>query len=136
MNNVLLNVKSIGRSTVLNNRRKVGQHYETAAEKYLLSCGLTLIERNFNTKGGELDLIMKQGSTIIFVEVRYRKNQSYGHAAETVTASKAKKLIHAANIWLMKNNLSVYSTDFRFDLVAIHSQGQQIDWIKNAITQG
>ncbi|MGD8170952.1 YraN family protein [Vibrio sp. TRT 21S02] len=136
MNNVLLNVKSIGRSTVLNNRRKVGQHYETAAEKYLLSCGLALIERNFNTKGGELDLIMKQGSTIIFVEVRYRKNQSYGHAAETVTASKAKKLIHAANIWLMKNNLSVYSTDFRFDLVAIHSQGQQIDWIKNAITQG
>lgn len=117
-------------------KRSQGQHYEAAAERYLISCGLSLIERNFLVKGGELDLVMRDGSSIVFVEVRYRKNQSYGHAAETVTHSKMTKLIRAANVWLMKNNLSVHSTDFRFDLVAIHRKGEQVEWIKNAITQG
>lgn len=79
---------------------------------------------------------MRDNQTIVFVEVRYRKSQTYGHAAETVTYNKAKKLIRAANVWLMKNGLSVHSTDFRFDLVAIHQQGDKVEWIKNAITQG
>ncbi len=117
-------------------KRSKGLHYEAAAEKYLLACGLSLIERNFLAKGGELDLIMRDGPTIVFVEVRYRKNQSYGHAAETITRSKMTKLIRAANVWLLKNNLSLHSTDFRFDVVAIHQQGDDIEWIKNAITQG
>lgn len=121
---------------MLLSKRAQGQHYEVAAEKHLISCGLSPIERNFLIKGGELDLIMKDGETIVFVEVRYRKSQAYGHAAETVTASKMKKLIKTATLWLSKNGLSVYSTDFRFDLVAIHQQGEQIEWIKNAITQG
>ena len=130
------NVKSAGRSTVLLSKRAQGQHYEAAAEKHLISCGLSPIERNFLIKGGELDLIMKDGETIVFVEVRYRQSQTYGHAAETVTASKVKKLIKTATLWLSKNGLSIYSTDFRFDLVAIHQQGAQIEWIKNTITQG
>lgn len=117
-------------------KRSKGQHYEAAAEKYLLACGLTLIERNFLAKGGELDLIMQDGPTTVFVEVRYRNNQSYGHAAETITRSKMTKLIRAANMWLLKNNLSLHSTDFRFDVIAIHQQGENIEWIKNAITQG
>ena len=119
-----------------NTSRSQGQLYEAAAEKYLIGCGLTLIERNFLARGGELDLIMRDGPTIVFVEVRYRNSQAYGHAAETVTRSKIKKLIKAANVWLLKNGLSIYSTDFRFDLIAIHKQGEQIEWIKNAITEG
>lgn len=136
MKTVSCNVKSAGLSTVPTTKRATGQHYEAAAEKYLISCGLTLIERNFLAKGGEIDLIMRDKSSIVFVEVRYRKSQAFGHAAETVTRSKIQKLIRAANVWLMKNGLSVYSTDFRFDLVAIHQNGEQIEWIKNAITQG
>ncbi|NIY83531.1 YraN family protein [Vibrio hepatarius] len=118
------------------NRRAKGQHYEAAAEKHLSACGLVLIERNFHTKSGELDLIMRDGPTTVFVEVRYRNSQAYGHAAETVTHHKAQKLYKAANIWLMKQGKSIYSTDIRFDVVAIHRQGQQVEWIKNAITQG
>lgn len=121
---------------VLSSKRATGQQYEAVAEKYLISCGFSLIERNFLAKGGEIDLIMRDGSTLVFVEVRYRKSQRYGHAAETVTRSKINKLIKAANMWLLNNGLSVYSTDFRFDLVAIHQQGEQVEWIKNAITQG
>ncbi|WP_443088781.1 YraN family protein [Vibrio sp. M250220] len=118
------------------NKREHGQHYEAAAQKYLTGCGLSLIERNFLAKAGEIDLIMRDGTTIVFVEVRYRKSQSFGHAAETVTPSKIRKLIKTANVWLMKSGLSVYSTDFRFDLVAIHNHGHQIEWLKNVITQG
>lgn len=121
---------------VLHSKRATGQQYEAAAEKYLIGCGFSLIERNFLAKGGEIDLIMRDGPTIVFVEVRYRKNPQFGHAAETVTRSKANKLIKAANLWLLANGLSVHSTDFRFDLIAIHQQGEQIEWIKNAITQG
>lgn len=121
---------------MLLNKRSQGQHYEAVAEKHLSSCGLVIIERNFLVKGGEIDLIMRDGTTIVFVEVRYRKSQAYGHAAETVTRSKMQKLIKAANLWLMKNGLSAYSTDFRFDLIALHDQGKQVEWIKNAITQG
>jgi putative endonuclease len=136
MKTALCSVKSVGQSTVLRTKRATGQQYEAAAEKYLSSCGLSLIERNFLAKGGEIDLIMRDGNAIVFVEVRYRNSQTYGHAAETVTRSKINKLIKTANVWLMKNGLSVYSTEFRFDLVAIHHQGAQIEWIKNAITQG
>ncbi|KGY13684.1 endonuclease [Vibrio tubiashii] len=118
------------------NKRAQGQHYEAVAEKYLIGCGLSPIERNFLIKGGELDLIMKHGETIVFVEVRYRLSQAYGHAAETVTTGKVRKLVKAATLWLAKNGLSIHSTDFRFDLVAIHQHGKQIEWIKNAITQG
>lgn len=118
------------------NRRSKGEHYETAAKEYMQGCGLLLLERNFNAHVGEIDLIMRDGETIVFVEVRYRNSQNYGHAAETVTHQKQKKLIRAATYWLQKNHLSVHSTDFRFDVVAIHNNGTQIEWIKNAIVQG
>jgi len=113
-----------------------GKLYESAAEKYLSGCGLKLIERNFHAKGGEIDLIMRDGSAIVFVEVRYRNTTDYGHAAETVTYRKQQRLIKAANVWLMKQGLSVYTTECRFDIVAIHQQGDDIEWIRNAITQG
>ena len=118
------------------NRRHSGKHYEALAEQYLVRQGLSSIGRNFHSKGGELDLIMLEGSTVVFVEVCYRASQHYGHAAETVTPSKINKLINTANVWLMKQGKSVHTTDFRFDLVAMHQQGKQIEWIKNAITQG
>ncbi|WP_114767189.1 YraN family protein [Vibrio rhodolitus] len=113
-----------------------GLFFESQAEQYLSACGLTCLGRNFRIKGGELDLIMQDGQSIVFVEVRYRKNQHYGHAAETVTFIKQQRLIKAANLWLLKQGLSIHSTDIRFDLVAIHQNGKQVEWIKNAITQG
>lgn len=136
MNTVSYNVKSAGPNTAVRNKRAHGEHYERLAEQHLLSQGLVALERNFTAKSGELDLIMSDGDAIVFVEVRYRKSTSFGHAAETVTYSKMQKLVRAANVWLIKHGLSVHDTHFRFDLVAIHEQGSQIEWIKNAITQG
>ncbi|MEZ8825242.1 YraN family protein [Vibrio amylolyticus] len=117
-------------------KRDKGQHYETVAKDHLVGCGLTVIERNFTARCGEIDLIMKEGNTLVFIEVRYRESTHYGHAAETISASKVTKLLKTANYWLCKKGLSVEQTDLRFDVIAIHQKGRQIEWIKNAITQG
>ncbi|MDE1220938.1 YraN family protein [Vibrio aestuarianus] len=136
MTNALCKEKSVGLSVVLFSRRALGQHYETTAKQYLQRCGLSFIEQNFTTKTGEIDLIMREKETLIFVEVKYRKNQNHGHAAEMVTAAKMTKLVKTANLWLLKHGLSPYDADFRFDVIAIHHNDQHIEWIKNAITQG
>ncbi|USD64874.1 YraN family protein [Vibrio sp. SCSIO 43136] len=117
-------------------RRKLGQHYESVAHQHLERHGLQLISRNFNCKTGEIDLIMREQQCIVFVEVKYRQQQSYGHAAEMVTYSKQQKLYKTALYWLMRQGLNPDHTEFRFDIVAIHQHGKDIDWLKNAITQG
>lgn len=129
-------MKLVGRSIALFSRRNTGLHYEQVAADYLSRHALRLLEKNFTTRVGEIDLVMRDGSCLVFVEVKYRKNQSYGHAAEMVTSHKKTRLIKAANWWMLKHGLSVDNTDFRFDVVAIHDNGQHIEWIKNAITQG
>ncbi|MCL9781482.1 YraN family protein [Vibrio sp. S4M6] len=118
------------------NRKNIGSKYEATAQKYLVQHGLHFIEKNFSVKCGEIDLIMREGDIIVFVEVKYRKTQQFGHAAESVTRNKMRKLVNSANLWLNKHNLSPHSTDFRFDVVAIHQNGDHIEWIKNAITEG
>ncbi|MBW3697138.1 YraN family protein [Vibrio sp. T187] len=117
-------------------RRKIGSHYESMASQYLTRHGLTLIEENFSAKCGEIDLIMRDQSSIVFVEVKYRKQAQYGHAAEMVTTQKMRKLVNTANVWLQKQGLSAHSTEYRFDVMAIEQNGKHINWIKNAITQG
>ncbi|MDW6001750.1 YraN family protein [Vibrio mangrovi] len=116
--------------------RAIGYHYEQAAADFLLGRGLQLITQNFSCRAGEIDLIMRDRQTTVFVEVKYRKNRHYGHAAEAVTPTKTKKLIQTAQFWLLKQGLSPYDTDFRFDVIAIHQDGHDIDWFQNAITQG
>ncbi|WPC74612.1 YraN family protein [Vibrio porteresiae] len=118
------------------NRRKAGLMYEQQAADHLIRHGLTLIEKNFVIRGGELDLVMRDKQTLVFVEVKYRDNQRHGHAAEMVTRQKQKLLIRSAMIWMKQHHLNVHDTDFRFDVVAIHDSGRHIEWIKNAITEG
>ncbi len=117
-------------------KRDIGSHYEHVALNFLQRHGLIHKASNFTTRYGELDLIMQHQRTLVFVEVKYRSNPNFGHAAEMVTTSKARKLTKTAMIWLAQHGYSAQNTDFRFDVIAIHQNGQQIDWIKNAITQG
>ncbi|ENM3750955.1 YraN family protein [Vibrio cholerae] len=118
------------------NSRQQGNHYEQMAADYLRRQGLSLVTQNVNYRFGELDLIMRDGNTLVFVEVRYRNNTQHGHAAETITITKRARLIKAANCWMLANKINSHSADFRFDVIAIHQQGQHIDWLKNAITEG
>ena len=66
--------------------RARGQRVEEASEYYLQQHGLHAIERNFNSRGGEIDLVMRDGETLVFVEVRFRKNDHFGTPAESITA--------------------------------------------------
>lgn len=111
----------------------IGQKAEDAAAAMLQQQGLVLIERNFSCKTGELDLIFKDQETLVFVEVRFRKNQLFGGALASVTPAKQQKLQRAANFYLSRWQ---NQPACRFDVVAMTlDTNQQLiceNWIKNA----
>jgi putative endonuclease len=111
-------------------RKQTGEAWEQQARRYLESKGLHFIAANVHTRGGELDLIMKDGTVTVFVEVRYRTSARFGGAAASVTRSKQSKLLQTARLWLARHNGSFETTDCRFDVVAFTDS--QIEWLKNA----
>ena len=115
-----------GRRTVL---QVIGQGGEDEALKFLLRQGLVLQERNFRCKGGEIDLIMKDRDTLVFIEVRKRAASRFGGAADSVTTAKQRRLIFAAQVFLSRYKMP---PPCRFDVVAI--DGSEINWLKDAIS--
>mgnify|MGYP005991257709 CR=1 FL=1 len=111
-----------------------GDIYEQVALDYLLKQKLTLIDRNFNCKLGEIDLIMQEQEFIVFIEVKYRKSTSFGEASEMVSPTKQKKICKTAQIYLQKHGLNEYNTFCRFDVVSIKgpAASTEITWLKNA----
>lgn len=97
--------------------RSTGAHFEQRACEALQAAGLKLIERNFHTRYGEIDLVMRHGDTIVFVEVKYRVRPTQGDASASVTPTKQTKLIAAAQLWLMANP-KLANAPCRFDVVA------------------
>jgi len=97
--------------------REKGNQYENMAKQFLLNKGLTFIQNNFQCRSGEIDLIMKDRHTLIFIEVRFRGNTNYGTPEETVTRQKQKRIISTAKHYLSRSNL--WSQNCRFDVVAI-----------------
>jgi putative endonuclease len=109
-------------------RQLIGQSGEDDALKHLQQHGLVLQERNFLCKGGEIDLVMNERDTLVFVEVRKRAQSQYGGAAASVTAGKQRRLIVAAQVYLKRYKMPPAC---RFDVVAI--DGDELTWLKNAI---
>ncbi|MCG7907510.1 MAG: YraN family protein [Candidatus Thiodiazotropha taylori] len=108
-----------------------GEAAEQLAVDYLSRRGLKLVTRNFRCKVGEIDLVMREKRTLVFVEVRYRQSDDYGSALESITPSKQRKLLAAANLYLQKNQIDQAC---RFDVVAINgSANKRTTWIKDAI---
>ena len=108
-----------------------GMDGENAALAYLLAQGLALVERNFRTRTGEIDLIMADGGTLVFVEVRKRSGKEFGGAAASVTPAKQQRLIKTAQLYLQMRQSRL---PCRFDVVAI--DGKQFSWLKNVIDEG
>lgn len=105
----------------------LGKKGEELAFNYLKGIGYELIERNFRCKFGEIDLIVKDGQVIVFVEVKYRSSDDYGSPKEAITNDKIKKIIKAAEYFIVKNNVNSL---YRFDVVSIFKNN--IEHIKNA----
>ncbi|MEE7531377.1 YraN family protein [Klebsiella huaxiensis] len=110
--------------------KQTGDAWEIQARRWLESQGLRFIAASVHERGGEIDLIMRDGSVTVFVEVRYRRSANYGDAAASVTPQKQQKLLKAARLWLSRHNGSFETVDCRFDVVAF--TGNDIQWLKNA----
>lgn len=118
-----------------NSPRVFGNEQELLAASYLEAKGLKLIARNYLCRAGEIDLIMQDGSDLVFVEVRYRKNAHYGSAAESVTRQKKRRLIHAAQHYLQSKQVG-QQLSCRFDVIAISRAADdnhaKVQWIEAA----
>ena len=118
-------------------RRRFGLASETLAMKFLRRQGMQLIARNYQCRSGEIDLIVGKGETIVFVEVRFRKNRQFGSPIESVTPAKQEKIIRCARHFQL-NNPQLAGCDFRFDIIGISQDkncaGYAIEWLENAFT--
>ena len=107
-----------------------GAEAEQLAAVFLQRNGLALIQRNYRCRFGEIDLIMRDGGTLVFVEVRLRSSSEFGGAAASIGALKQGRLLRAAQHYLSTQR---GSPSCRFDALLLHSaDGTQIEWIKNA----
>lgn len=112
--------------------RELGDQAEDFAAKLLIAEGLKLIETNVNFRVGEIDLIMQDKQSLVFVEVRRRKHDRFGGAISSITATKRKRLTRAALAYLQRKKL-MDKVPCRFDLVAVTDNNGQLQgqWIKN-----
>lgn len=111
------------------NAKSIGDKAEDKAKEFLIAQGLEFIEQNYRVKSGEIDLIFKDATQWVFVEVKYRESTSHGFAAEMFTVAKKRKLVRAIMCYFTALNMNIHHTDMRIDLVAI--DGEQLNWIKN-----
>ncbi|PKI13045.1 YraN family protein [Colwellia sp. 12G3] len=128
---MLWNNNATDKSTTSTDKGHITERY---AEQYLTEQGLTLVDRNFHSRQGEIDIIMLDGNTYVFVEVKYRKNISFGGAIAAIPASKQHKIRHSITFYLHKAGLNEYNTACRIDVVALEGDitQPQVTWLKNA----
>jgi putative endonuclease len=108
-------------------KRGVGAQGERQAAEFLQKLGYELIDQNFFTRTGELDLICRDGEHLVFIEVKLRNSSKYGSALESCTPKKLARVVTAAEEWLTKNDLA--QSNWRIDLIAI--QNGKIEHFKN-----
>jgi putative endonuclease len=117
----------------------IGRRGEDAAARHLESHGLQLLERNYRCRGGEIDLVMLEGNTLVLVEVRLRTSGGFGGAAASVGSRKQRRFTLAAR-HLMMTRPAYRKLQARFDVVALEAGAQpgetRIDWIRDAFRIG
>jgi putative endonuclease len=115
-------------------RARRGASAEALAGRFLESQGLTIVARNFRARRGEIDLIAREGATLVFVEVRFRRSQSHGGAAESITAAKRARLVAAAQAFLLHQR---GDPPCRFDAILLDTLDPgRVDWRRDVIEAG
>ena len=112
--------------------QQLGDAGESAALGYLTARGLRPLARNVRFKGGELDLVMLDGETLVFVEVRRRGRADFGDALDSVDARKARKLVLAARLYLQREPRHA-RRECRFDVVGLDADAAP-RWVRGAFT--
>lgn len=113
----------------MENKRKVGARYEQKAIEYLQEQGYSILERNYQNRSGEIDIIAKKKEYICFIEVKYRTTSRYGNPLEAVDARKQKQIRSVAQYYLMRHKGNAW-TPCRFDVIAF--VGENMTHIENA----
>ena len=111
-----------------------GLCFEAAAERYLIKQRCKPLARGFRCRFGEIDLVVRDGDTICFVEVKYRRSLSFGGAANAITPAKRRKLIKTAHFFI-SSHPRLADRPMRFDALLIQRQADgsnDFNWIKNA----
>ncbi|MFN3580488.1 MAG: YraN family protein [Pseudomonas sp.] len=120
----------------LTDKQILGNLAERHAEQLLLKAGMRVMARNYRCKQGELDLVMRDADTVVFVEVRYRRSSQWGNAVDTIDWRKQKRVIAAAQFYLLTHpHLANHSC--RFDVIAAHgdpADPASYQWIREAFT--
>lgn len=111
------------------NKRALGEYYESLAVDYLKKQGLRILQRNYRVRSGEIDIIASDGEYLVFVEVKYRRTGDSGSSLCAVDAAKQRIISRTALHYLTTRKKNV-DIPCRFDVVGI--DGTQIHWIKNA----
>jgi len=116
-------------------RQVAGDAAEDAAHAHLLAAGCRLLARNARFRVGELDLVMLDGATVAFVEVRLRHDDRFGGALASVDAGKRRKFVRASQAWLAAHP-KMAQAPCRFDVVAVSPKGGELicDWLRGAFT--
>jgi putative endonuclease len=113
--------------------RTIGNLAEDLAARFLQQNGLKILIRNFLCRGGEIDLICQDGKTLVFTEVRLRRNTAFGGAAASITLAKQRRIILAAQHYLTANAKN--DADCRFDCLLLDGNAEQhIEWIRDAFS--
>ena len=111
-----------------------GRQAERLALRYLVDRGLVMSETNFRCRHGEIDLVMREGRCLVFVEVRYRKANRFANATLSVDRQKQRKLLRAANAYLGRHP-QLADLPVRFDIVALdrpEGNNATINWTRDA----
>lgn len=111
------------------NKRRMGKLKEDEAVRFLEENGYQILERNYTTKMGEIDLIAEVDEYLVFLEVKYRKNTRFGHPAEAIDMNKRNRIINASRYYMQDKNIS-WNAACRFDAVVI--LGTDIQLIRDA----
>jgi putative endonuclease len=107
-----------------------GAAAEDRALRFLQGQGLELVARNWRCKAGELDLVMRDGATVVIAEVRKRRTDDFGYAAETVDGRKQAKLARATRLLLVQRP-ELAEAPLRFDVVTLDAAGK-VEWLREA----
>ena len=119
----------------MSSNTQIGQRYEALARDYLQQHGLTLLEQNYHSRFGEIDLIMFDRQVLCFIEVKFRKSNAFGGAVSAIPYAKQRKIIKTAQCYI-SSTPAIVEKPMRFDALILQLESSlsdlNIEWIQNA----
>jgi len=114
------------------NKRHIGNQWETKIESFFKEKGYQILEKNWYSHYGEIDIIALIEETVVFIEVKYRKNNNYGYGSEAVNRLKQERIYKSAMEFLQEKNYNNYNK--RFDVISVI--GNEVEWLENSFWGG